>query len=167
MPNARARLAPTMSMISAPTMASTIWVSMTAGSRGGDEARRGRRASAAPKQRGQRQAHGGLRESGAQIAERVHRVEREDLLGCRRLVPARSWRLLLAAPTCRCPTDERRDDGQAATDAVERGATDGASFLAPRPTPARSSEARDLPESWLRIFAMKRCANRRARSCRP
>ena len=49
MPNARARLAPTISMISAPTAARMIWVSTTAGVRGGVPRRRGRNASTAPR----------------------------------------------------------------------------------------------------------------------
>lgn len=48
MPKARARLAPTTSMINAPTTASTICVWTTAGWRGGVPLRRGRSASAVP-----------------------------------------------------------------------------------------------------------------------
>jgi hypothetical protein len=48
MPNARARLAPTTSMIKAPTTDSMICVWMTAGLRGGVPRRFGRSASAVP-----------------------------------------------------------------------------------------------------------------------
>ena len=48
MPNARARLAPTTSMMTAPTTARMICVWTTAGIRGGVPLRRGRSASAAP-----------------------------------------------------------------------------------------------------------------------
>ena len=48
MPKARARLAPTTSMISEPTTARMIWVCTTAGWRSGVPRRRGRRASTVP-----------------------------------------------------------------------------------------------------------------------
>ena len=48
MPKARARLVPTISMITAPTPASTICVCTTATERGGVPRRRGRSASRAP-----------------------------------------------------------------------------------------------------------------------
>ena len=48
MPNARARLAPTISITHAPTTASTICVWITGDDRAGVPLRRGRNASAAP-----------------------------------------------------------------------------------------------------------------------
>ena len=146
MPNARARLAPTTSMISAPTIARTICVSMTAASRRGDPARRGRRASAVPKQRGDRQAHGGMSESGAEVFEQFLRCER---LACRRRRRGlrRLWRG--SEPRGRLCA-QARDTGQnssAATAITRTGAASararGRLIPAPRPSARRCDRKRE------------------------
>ena len=72
MPKARARLAPTTSMMTAPTIARMICVCRTAGVRGGVPRRRGRSASAGAEDGRQRQPD----ERDLHVVERVGLVQR-------------------------------------------------------------------------------------------
>ena len=75
MPNARARLAPTTSMISEPTTARMICVCTTAGCRSGVPLRRGRSASTVPSSAASGRRIGGRKQL---LLERVHHARKID-----------------------------------------------------------------------------------------
>ena len=107
MPKARARLAPTTSMMTAPTTARMICVWTTAGVRGGVPRRFGRSASAAP-------SSGRQRQPDQRVPDLVHRMRAERLV-LRRLVDAVGLR-----GAARCVRDRRRAQAAISSSATRR-----------------------------------------------